>query len=166
MISWPSAKTSRKSSKSRWIAVAAAVVLVAGVAVWLWLAGRGSRQAPPGSVVAQNNGPYKEQLVDFRYQAPLRGPDKNAKKAPVQIPRDRLTLSIYLPVGSEPGKYEVQVLQEPDHPLAQAEGPAELRDHIAVLSLKLDLTRLPPGLYLMEIGQRGSSRSEYPILLK
>ena len=88
----------------------------------MWLAGRGSRQAPPGSVIAQNNGPYKEHLVDFRYQAPLRGPDQNANKAPVQIPRDRLTLSIYLPVGSEPGKYEVEVLQEPDHPLAQAAG--------------------------------------------
>jgi len=156
----------RKSSKSRWIAVAAAVVFLAAIAVWAWLAARGQRHAPGGNIVAQNQGPYKEHLLDFRYQAPLRGPEQDDTKSPVQIPRDRLTLSVYLPVGSEPGRYEVQVLQEPDQPLAQAEGNAELRDHIAVLTIKLDLTRLAPGLYLIQIRQDGLSWSQYPVLLK
>ncbi len=96
----------------------------------------------------------------------MRGPEQNANKSPVQIPRDRLTLSVYLPVGSGPGHYEVQILQEPGQALAQTEGSAEFRDHIAVLTVKLDLTRLPPGLYLMEIRQTGLSWSQYPVLLK
>jgi len=57
-------------------------------------------------------------------------------------------------------------LQEPGQPLAQAEGSAEFRDHIAMLTVKLDLTRLSPGLYLMEIRQSGLSWSQYPVLLK
>ena len=156
----------RESSRRRWIAVAIAAVLVIAVAGWVWLAARGRRHAPNGKIVAENAGPYKEQLLDFRYQAPLRGPEQNAQKSPVQIPRDRLTLSVYLPVGSEPGRYDVQVLQEPDHPLAQAEGNAELRDHIVVLTIKVDLTRLAAGLYLIQIRQDGLSWSQYPALLK
>jgi hypothetical protein len=96
----------------------------------------------------------------------VRGPEQNSNKSAVQIPRDRLTLSIYLPVGSEPGHYEVQILQEPGQALAQAEGSAGFRDHIAVLTVKLDLTHLTPGLYLMEIRQSGLSWSQYPVLLK
>jgi hypothetical protein len=156
----------RKSATARWIAVAAAVVLVAAVAVWAWLGGRGARQVKNEKIVAENTGSYKDHLIDFRYQAPVRGPEQNENKSPVEIPRERLTLSVYLPVGSEPGQYEVQVLQEPGQPLAQAEGSAEFRDHIAVLTVRLDLTRLPPGLYLMEIRQSGLSWSQYPVLLK
>jgi hypothetical protein len=96
----------------------------------------------------------------------VRGPEQNTNKSPVQIPRDRVTLSIYLPVGSEPGHYEVQIVQEPGRALARTEGSAEFRDHIAVLTVKLDLTRLPPGLYLTEIRHSGSSWSHYPVLLK
>jgi hypothetical protein len=69
-------------------------------------------------------------------------------------------------VGSEPGHYEVEILQEPGQPLAQAAGSSEFRDHIAVLTVKLDLTRLTPGLYLMEIRQSGLSWSQYPVLLR
>jgi hypothetical protein len=69
-------------------------------------------------------------------------------------------------LANEPGHYEVQIVQEPGQPLAQAEGSAEFRDHIAVLTVKLDLTRLSPGLYLMEIRQSGLSWSQNPVLLK
>jgi hypothetical protein len=75
--------------------------------------------------------------IEFRDQAPLRGPEQNANKPSAETPRDRLTLSAYLPVGSEPGHYEVQIVQEPGLPLAQAEGSAEFREHIPVLTVRL-----------------------------
>ncbi len=61
----------RKPAKLRWIAVPAAVVLVAAVAVWVWSAGRGSHQAKNENIVAQDNRPYKDHLIDFRYEGPL-----------------------------------------------------------------------------------------------
>jgi hypothetical protein len=72
----------RKSVKVRWIAVAAAVVLVAAFAVWAWLGGRGPHQAKNEKIVAQNTRSYKDHLIDFRYQAPVRGPEQNANKSP------------------------------------------------------------------------------------
>src|SRR5271167_2689407 len=66
----------RKSAKVRWIAVAAAVVLLATVAVWAWLRGRNAHAAKNEKIVAQNTGSYKDHLIDFRYQAPVRGPEQ------------------------------------------------------------------------------------------
>ena len=82
------------------------------------------------------------------------------------LPPGRLDLSIYLPTGSEPGNYEVQVTKGPGPPLLKARGQASLRDHIAVLELKLDLQQLQPGLYLFWIRQGSSSWSYYPVLVR
>ena len=61
-------------------AVAAAVVLVAAVAVWAWVDGRGPGQAKNENIVAQNTGSYKDHLIDFRYQAPVRGLEQKRKQ--------------------------------------------------------------------------------------
>jgi hypothetical protein len=74
--------------------------------------------------------------------------------------------SIYLPTGSEPGEYEVQVTQGPGQPLLKAQGQARLRDDVAVLEIKLDLEPLRPGLYLFWVRQGSSSWSYYPVLLQ
>ena len=75
-------------------------------------------------------------------------------------------MSIYLPTGSEPGKYQVEVAEQPGKPLIGAEGTATLRDHIAVLEVNVDLQRLHPGLYLVGIRQAGRSWAYYPVVLK
>jgi len=39
------------------------------------------------------------------------------------------------------------IVEQPGKPLIGAEGAATLRDHIAVLEVKVDFERLHPGLY-------------------
>jgi hypothetical protein len=70
-------------------------------------------------------------------------------------------LSIYLPTGSEPGKYQVEIVEQPGKALISAESAAALRDHIAVLEVNVDLQRLHPGLYP---GQHTSGRLELGVL--
>jgi hypothetical protein len=50
--------------------------------VGAWLGGRGPPQAKNEKIVAQNTGAYKDHLIDFRYQAPVRGPEQNTNKSP------------------------------------------------------------------------------------
>jgi len=77
-----------------------------------------------------------------------------------------LELSIYLPTGSEPGKYQIEIVEQPGKLLIGAEGTAALRDYIAVVEVKVDLQRLHPGLYLVGIRQAGWSWAYYPVVLK
>jgi hypothetical protein len=46
---------------------------------------------------------------------------------PIELPRSALDLSIYLPTGSEPGKYQIEIVEQPEKPLINAEGQAALR---------------------------------------
>ena len=75
-------------------------------------------------------------------------------------------MSIYLPTASEPGKYHVEIVEQPGKPLISAEGAAALRGRIAVLQVNVDLQRLHPGLYLVGIRQAGWSWAYYPISVK
>jgi len=118
-------------------------------------------------IAARNtNVTYQANLLDLRSKAALRGAEQNGNESPVVLPREALALSVYLPTGSEPGDYEVQVTQGPGQPLLKAQGSATLRDHVAVLDVRLDLRRLQPGLYLFWIRQAGTSWSYYPVLVK
>ena len=84
----------------------------------------------------------------------------------MDLPRAELALSIYLPIGGEPGEYEVEMGREAGKPLAEAEGSAVLRNHIAVLEVKLNLASFEPGVYRLGIRQTGWSWTYYPLVLK
>jgi hypothetical protein len=149
----------RRSAKVRMVAVAAAAAIVVIVgAIWLVYRSLGPR---PNTKVT-----YQANLLDLRERAALRGPEANPSGAPIELPRRALALSIYLPTGSVPGKYEVEIVEQPGKPLIGAEGAAVLRNHIALLDVKVDLQRLRPGLYLVGIRQAGWSWAYYPVVLK
>ena len=75
-------------------------------------------------------------------------------------------LTLYLPTGSEPGQYDVEVAEQLDQPLATAKGSATLQNGITVLDIKLDLSNLHPGLYYLAVRQAGRTWAPYTVLLK
>jgi hypothetical protein len=153
---------------ARWRRLAAVAALIAlVVASWIvtrYLEEQVQMRQP--STRESRNVTYQADLLDLRNKAALRGAEENRNEAAAVLPPATLGLSIYLPTGSEPGAYEVQVTRGPGQPLLKAHGQARMRDHIAVLELKLDLQELQPGLYLLWIRQVGSSWSYYPVLVR
>ena len=139
------------------VAAAAALVVIVG-AIWMVYRSVGPHH--------DTNVRYQANLLDLREKSALRGAEANPSGAPIEFPRGALALSIYLPTGSEPGKYEIEIVDQPGKPLMGAEGAATLRDHIAVLEVNVDLQRLHPGLYLVGIRQAGWSWAYYPVVLK
>ena len=108
---------------------------------------------------------YQPKVADLRDLAPLRGVEGKTT-APIGLARGHLDLTLYLPTGSEPGQYEVEMAEQLDQPLATATGSATLRDGIAVLEVRIDLAPLHPGLYLLAIRQSGRTWTSYTVLLK
>jgi hypothetical protein len=152
-----------RSARQRKLAAIAALIVLA-VASWIALRLLKSRsQAPAPSTVQNKNVTYQANLLDLRKKSALRGAEPNGNEADAVLPAKPLDLSIYLPTGSEPGDYDVQITQGPGEPLLKAQGQASLRNHIAVLEIKLDLDRLRPGPYLFWIRQGESSWSYYGV---
>lgn len=143
----------------------AAMVALFVVGGWLWRAHRfpGIGGKPNVPTVAT----YQPVNLDLRNWIVLRGEQPpSAPAAPIQLPHGRLDLKIFLPVGSEAGKYEVQVSPKMGKPLVNATGSAVIQNGITILRVKLDTLRLNPGHYVLGIGQPGEATNSYPLLVK
>ena len=161
----------RQAVSRRWIqygAVAAGIALVVAIGIWAWFGGWRQQRIGGGGEIARREepGPYQPFLLDLRNRAVLRGEESVPGESPLELPRGRLSLSIYLPIGSAPGKYEFELAREPEKLLVRAEGAAELHDGIATFKIKPNLEPLRPGSYLVGIRRIGWSWRYYRVVLK
>jgi hypothetical protein len=84
----------------------------------------------------------------------------------LSLQRGRLNVTILLPVGSEPGTYEVQVLDSELRSRVTASGQAEIKNYITTLQTTLDLQSLPPGVYQLALRRQGDEWRMFPASLK
>ncbi len=138
-----------------------------GFISWLAVRKKGISPPTPGHVIPKlTQTHYEANILDLRNRSATRGAEAPPNNAPLELPRGRLALSIYLPIGTEPGEFEIELIQKPENPILTASGSANLRDHITVLDVKLDLTGLTPGLYLLAVRERGWSWNYYPVIIR
>jgi hypothetical protein len=153
-----------RQRRLRRLAVAAAIAVIC---VGFWFAYKEKLLRTPTGQIA-NHGTavtYEPKLADLRDQAPVRGAEGKTP-APLEFNRGPIALTLYLPTGSEPGQYDVEVTEQLDHPLATAKGSATLQNGITVLDVKLDLSNLHPGLYWLAVRQAGKTWAPFTVLLK
>jgi hypothetical protein len=138
------------------VGIAASILFTVGIVAWLAIQGRGGPEPFPQ---------YEPSTLDLRGMSLVRG-GSTSSNSPLELPRRRLALSIFLPTGTEPGEFDVQVSQQPENPILTASGPAILRDQIAVLDVRLDLTGLTPGSYLLAIRERDWDWNYYRVTVR
>ncbi|MGH9425778.1 MAG: hypothetical protein ACRD2L_05660 [Terriglobia bacterium] len=97
---------------------------------------------------------YKDVVLDVRDQSVARGEAPQPRDKYPTIPTGLLNLSIYLPFGSEPGKYHLTIYRDPAKPLLITTGTARIRRGITIVQLKVDTSQMPRDSYVLE------SRSE------
>jgi len=161
----------RQVLSRRWIrfaAIAACITVGLTIGIWLWIGGWRQHSVGGRGEIArrEESGSYQPYLLDLRNRVVLRGEESIPDETPIELPRRRLSLSIYLPIGSEAGKYEFEFAQEPEKPLVRAEDVAGLRDGIAAFNVKVNLESLRPGPYLACIRRTGRSWRYYRVVLK
>jgi hypothetical protein len=152
----------RRGVLRRRIAIAAVVVVLAGGAIVTYeISQRGAFPNPPAA------GPYESASLDLKDRSVTRSVEKQAPKAqPLNLPANRLDLSIFLPIGSEPGRYDVQLLKKIDEPLLSVSGEATVQNGTTILRARLDLTGQPAGSFLVGLRQPPSDWTYYPVTIQ
>ena len=173
-------REARFGRRLRWLAACAAVVMALGAALWWSLTSAGPLSEEPPVVVREEPAPnetpapreldqipepqpaYELAVLDLRDQSLVRGetePVESGTELPA-LPARQVDLTVYLPIGSEEGAYELALARQADVPLATARGAAALVDQNVVLAATMDLSALDPGIYLLGV-RRGEFRWAY-----
>lgn len=123
-----------------------------------------SQPQPPETAVQENQPPEVQVAVlDLTKRGVARG-ESNNSQGDLILPIGRLKLSIYLPIGSEKGAYEVRISGR-GHSL-KAKGQAAVRNHITVLTVGADTSAFEAGRYVLAIRQVGWGWYQYPLQVK
>jgi Putative zinc-finger len=155
-------RSARRPGGPQIVVISAAVVITILAMVWVWNRLNPHRGVRPGNSPSDS---YQAATLDLRKWSVLRG-ENNPPNSPLQLPRKPLALSILLPVGREPGAYEVTVSRTPGQPLTSVGSNGQFEDHITVLHAKIDLTALPSGTYQLGVRQQGWDWTYYPLVLR
>jgi hypothetical protein len=73
---------------------------------------------------------------------------------------------VVLPIGTEDGSYEVQIRSTSGDVVARGSGIAAWSGAAEKLSISLDLTPIPAGIYTIAIRHADASERTYPVLLE
>jgi hypothetical protein len=78
-----------------------------------------------------------------------------------RLPRkSHISLSIYLPLGSDEGQYEIRLLRKAtqlNQPVRTYEGTATIQGGLTVLPIVADLSALQPATYVIAFRRRNES---------
>jgi hypothetical protein len=157
----------RQRRRMRW-QVAAGVAVVLGCSAALWLTYTHQKairaQSHPRALVSPvaQLHPTQPLPVALHLENVLTSRDTDeANSNPPQLPRTLLSLSIYLPPGSEAGSYEIELLRHraDSTPLVTSNGTSAMEGGMVVLRSTADLSTLEPGIYILGFRpSRGSWR--------
>jgi len=134
------------------LAVAASVLIVAGLATWAML-----RQRTPQIARA---------VVDLRDRSMSRGTEPPPAEPPLEIPRNVGHLDIYLPLGSSEGSYDGRISSVSGEPLISGTGQAKLEQGLTVLHVDFGISSVRPGRYLLQIRKQQSEWASFSLQIR
>ena len=141
---------------------AAAVLVLVMAGSWFALRQTGST----GGTAVSTTGVEQQARLDLRPFAVTRGDERTKEPEALVLSRARLKATILLPVGSEPGEYEVQILDGDLKSRASSTGSAAIVDYVTTLETTLDTSALPPGSYQLAVRREGEDWRLVPAQLR
>lgn len=144
----------RARRKQTLLAIAASILIVAGLAGWAVL--RNQKQ----SFVVQTA------VLDLRNRSLSRGGESNPVEPPLEVNRAVKHLIVYLPLGSPDGPYEIRITTTAGGAVFTATGLASLKDGITSLEVTVDLSSASPGRYVLQERRPESEWTSHPLILQ
>jgi hypothetical protein len=114
----------------------------------------------------QTNATTQPLLIDYRGEGTTRSEAGDPARKSVTVPRASLEATILLPIGSEPGQYELRLLDGDKRSKLSTEAAGELKDLAVRVNVKLDLRSLPSGAYTLELRRRGEDWDPRPLIIR
>jgi hypothetical protein len=148
--------------RNRLVWAAAAILVVAIGAAWFVLRQTGKA----GRTAVSTTGIEQQARLDLRPFAVMRGGERTKELEGLVLSRARLRVTILLPVGSEPGEYEVQVLDANLKSRANSNGRAAIIEYVTTLETTLDTSALPAGGYQLAVRREGNDWQLFPAQLR
>jgi len=152
----------RVPSRVRPALAAAAVVLIA--AGGLTYFGRNRVMSLRGDT--QTNATTQPLLIDYRGEGTTRSEAGDPARKSVTVPRASLEATILLPIGSEPGQYQLRLLDGDKRSKLNTEAAGDLKDLAVRVNVKLDLRSLPSGAYTLELRRQGEDWDPHPLIIR
>lgn len=88
------------------------------------------------------------------------------EEEPFLLERERIALTVQLPVGSKAGRYEFQLGDESEHPIVKREAQASIKKGITSFLVLIDLSGSQVGRYKVEVRHPPYDWDYYPVILK
>jgi hypothetical protein len=146
------------------VSAAAAVVIVGSVTVWFLSAPTRNTGSQDEAVPITQIGELHT-VLDLQKYTVVRG-EQSEKQLPLTLAAARHRLTVLLPVGAEPGPYDVQLLDSSQQSKASTSGEARIRDYVTTLDAQLDVSSVPRGEYRLALRRRGDDWHLYQILIQ
>ena len=136
------------------LAIAASILIVAGIAGWALL----FKQKGPPTVQAA--------VLDLRNRSVARGGEPTPGEQPLEVSRSVKHLNIYLPLGSAEGPYELRIATTAGSVAFATNGVASLKDGLTSIEAAVDLSSASSGRYVLQIRRPNSEWNSYPLLVR
>ncbi|MDQ2776752.1 MAG: hypothetical protein M3Y57_17805 [Acidobacteriota bacterium] len=111
-------------------------------------------------------------VLNFEDGSELRGPGAqqgtgaNPNSSVQHLPRNELNLTVYLPLGSPGGEYELEISRVPSETVWSARGLAKIKDGLTSIPVNGDLRDVQPGEYRFKFRRPGETWHEKNILVR
>ena len=114
----------------------------------------------------QTNATTQPLLIDYRGEGTTRSEAGDPARKSVTLPRASLEATILLPIGSEPGQYQLRLLDGDKRSKLTTEASGDLKDLAVRVNVKLDLRSVPSGAYTLEIRRPGEDWDPHPLIIR
>jgi hypothetical protein len=147
-------KSHELRKKRTLLAIAASILVVAGIAGWVLM------QRHNETLVAQTA------VLDLRNRSLPRGTEANPVEPPLVVSRAAAHWNIFLPFGSNDGPYDIRLLAGSGELLVSTKADAKLTDGVAVIQISVDLSSRSPGQCVLRLTRNGAQESSYVVELR
>ncbi len=152
------------SRRLRQVGAIVAILVFVGASLYAWLRGR-TNEHPV--IIASNH--REAAVLNFEDGSELRSARGDAPKpanSGVQhLPRNDLNLTVYLPLGSQTGTYDLEILSLDGNRVWQAEGQASIKEGLTSVPVSGDLRSVPAGEYKFRFRRPDESWHEKRVIV-
>lgn len=158
----------RRRRRIQLISGSALAILAFCAALWLAAIRHGRVSLSPNVPTTPAGGVFQQEVLDLRDWSAVRSDEERAEVEGkhLELHRGKLILSVYLPTGSQPGKYELAIIQKRNQPLLKLAGTAQVVEGRTILDVHLDLSRFRAGEFELGIRQPPWDWRYYPVTLR